>query len=834
MHLFGKKRLMGLLCVVLVSTVLTSNLRAESGTFVHNSKDLTPLESQEELPGKKGKILGEVTGKVIADNSGQPVSYASVALLTQKDSAMVSGVITNQDGTFAFKDVPFGDYDIRVSFVGYKSQTIKGVKLSRKSRKIELEPTKLSRDVTLLDEVVFTGERLKGEEKIDRTTFTLNEDLRKISTNGLDVLKHIPSVQVDLQENVTMDGNGNIQFYVDGVLRNQDYVAQLDAKNIDKVEIITNPGVKYDADVSGVINIVMKKTKRYGLNGSVTVPIPHPTKILVNPKANLEYGNSKFRLYGGGRFHYEKFNGNEELVTITDESFVNPYTNYKYSEGDISWMNGYANYGIDWFVSEKTTLNFLGEYRNGRGVQKDYFSTSKRYENDILTQYFTTNMNAKEYRDNHYLSLFLKQKMPGEESELTAEAYVYLHNSEQNNQYEDIYYDPLDTERIINQINRKDLTLNTSNTAEGRLDYSFVFKKVKNELGARSYYQWMNNDFADGPVNESPDGIYTDNFKYSEQRQTGYYNLLGNIKGISWQAGVRGEYSYLDINDTVMKDYFVFLPQVSLSYKFGKENTAKFSFRRQIHRPSVQSLNPFTTWMDSLHVRTGNPNLDPAIENKFELSYAKNFNNNYISPKIYLRYTKDNIQDLSIVNDEGITEITQANIGEDLEYGVGLNAAIQVLKRWRINGNLSVYNKRVGSEYALSLEDDNQKVSYRVSGTSIFMLPKEFTVFVFGFYNSPYISYQREHRRDLLVIFGAEKQLGKKAKVEFFYNPFIKDFTYAQVITQSPGYYENWRGYLDVHHIYAIEFTYNFSYGRKVKKADRKADYEVDTDGGTF
>lgn len=834
---FTVKLLTGLLCLAIIESIFVENIKAAEGD---NSAVLNSLNSPEtnlsliEDSGELERNVGEINGKVIDQKSGEPISYASVALLIDGENSIYSGVISNENGEFTFKDLPFGVYDVKISFVGYEAKEIENISVNRKSRKVSLESLALEENVEEIEEVVFTAERLKGEEKIDRTTFTLNDDLRKTSSDGLDVLKHIPSVQVDFQDNVTLEGQSNIQFYVDGVLRNKDYVAQLDPQMIDKVEIISNPGVKYDADVAGVINIVMKKTKRYGLNGSFTVPIPHPKKVVANAKGNLEYGNSKFRVYAGGRLHMERFNGNESLYTETDDSYVNPYKFYKQSNGDIGWSHGYMNYGADWFVSEKTSINFLGEWRIGRGFNNDYFSTNRRYENDVLTNYFTSNLNARENRDNHYLSLFLKQKMPQEGSELTAEAYVYLHSSESKNNYLDTYYDPFDEETVTDVIERKDLTVNNGNTAEFRLDYTFLIKNIKNEVGLRSYKQWVDNDFSDVFDSElNPEG-YTDNFKFNETRQTGYYNLLGKKEKLSWQAGVRGEYSDLNINDTVSKDYFVFLPQVSLSYAVNKENTFKLSFRRQIHRPSVHSLNPFETWSDSLHVRTGNPDLNPALENKLEFSYAKNFGSNYISPKVYLRYTRDRIQDLSVVREDGVTEITQANIGKDLEYGIGLNAAIQVLKRWRVNGNFTVYNKKVGSEYNLSNEDDNEKISYRFNMMNLVMLPKDFTFMVLAQYNSPYISYQRTHYRDFLMLIGFEKQLGKNAKIGGFYNPFIKDFTYSKVITQSPGYYEDWKGYLDVHHLFSFEFTYNFKLGGKVNKIGRQAEYEIDEGGGTF
>src|SRR3972149_5721057 len=306
---------------------------------------------------------GIISGKVVDQNTALPIPYATVVLLSPVDSSLITGVISDSTGNYIINDVSYGNYDLQVAFVGYKPSTLKNIDISRVNRKVELSPMALSVDVAMLDEVVVTQERLKGEEKIDRTVFTLNDDVKKTAVTGLDVLKQIPSVTVDFQENVTLEGESNIQFYVDGVLRNKDYVAQLNPKLIDKVELITNPGVKYDADISGIINIVLTKEKRFGISGSVNVPLPHPQKIVANPRVNLEYGTNKYRVYAGTRLHVEKFPGGEYLYTRLDNTFETPFENERLGSGTNRWINNYTNYGIDFFLNDKTSLNFYGEWR---------------------------------------------------------------------------------------------------------------------------------------------------------------------------------------------------------------------------------------------------------------------------------------------------------------------------------------------------------------------------------------------------------------------------------------------------------------------------------------
>lgn len=768
---------------------------------------------------------GGITGIVVDDSTSTPVSFASVALLKTADSSLVSGIITNDAGKFQFTDLPFGKYTLKVSFVGYKPVTIRNIEVSRQNKNIDLQQLKMSEEYQSLQEAVIVGQRLKGEEKIDRTVFTLNDDVRKASNNAIDALKHIPSVSVDFQNNVSMEGQSNIQFYVDGVLRTKEYVTQIKSDMIDKIELITNPGVKYDADVAGVINIVLKKEKKTGVSGSLKVPIPHPNKIVAEPSANIEYGNQHFRVYVGDQMHFERFDGSTLLTTRVDNE-TNPYFFTKFGEGTNSWQNNYLNYGIDWFINDKTSLNFLGEWRNWRGVNDDYRSTSKVFKGETLSEFLKTSQNSLDRNDNYYFSLFFMKKFNKEGNEIKAEGYFNTETGKSKNDYEEYYINPVDMESVDQMINRSDVTGNRRDNGELKIDGTFMIKNVKNEAGIRSYASWTDNQFTNKYVIEEVENEQRDDFSYQETRQTAYYNLSGKAKKLSWQAGLRGEYSWIDINSTTKTDYTVLLPQFSLNQSLPKDQSLRFTYRKQIYRPAVSDLNPFQTWTDSLHLRTGNPNLDPAIENKLELTYSKNLKANYISPKVYVRYTNNGIQDITNVGEDGITRITQGNVGRNIEYGVSLNTAIQILKRWRFNANVTVFDAIYHTDIQITGHSKEEMLSYRFNFSNIVSLPKDYTLFMFANYGSPSISYQREFSRDMLYLFGAEKKFSDKFSVDVIYNPFIRNFKYSKVITTAPGYRETWEGHVDASQLFCFSLTYNFNRGNKINKIDRAVEYE--------
>lgn len=769
--------------------------------------------------------FGNITGKVVSDSTSSPVSYASVALLNATDSSLITGMITDDQGKFSFDNIPYGKYNLRVTFVGYRPFMIRNVEVTRQTRMIDLRDIKLIVEYQALGEAVIIGQRLKGEEKIDRTVFTLNDDVRKASNSALDALKHIPSVTVDLQNNVSLEGQSNIQFYVDGVQRNKEYVQQIKPDMIDKIELITNPGVRYDADISGVINIVLKKEKKHGISGSVKVPIPSPGKIVADAGGNLEYGNQKFRIYVGDQMHFERFEGRELLTTSVAGS--NPYDFVKTGEGVNSWQNNYMNYGIDWFMNDRTSLNFLGEWRNWKGVADNYQSDSKTYNGETLTEYMKSEKNTLDKSDNYYFSLYFIRKFRKEGNEIRAEGYYNRQTGEAVSDYDEYYIDPNDLTTVTAILNRNYVTSNLRNNGEIKIDLTNTFKHVRSEAGFRTYTSWMNNGFTNSYTIEDITQEEKEAFNYRETRQTAYYNLSGKVKKFTWQAGLRGEYSWLDINEESTTDYTILLPQVSLNQGLSKDQSLKFSYRKQVFRPSVNSLNPFEVYTDSLHMRKGNPNLDPALENRFELAYSKNFKANFLSPKVYYRYTRNGIQDVTTVTEDGVTLITQQNVGRNMEYGISVNTALQILKRWRFNGNFSVFHQLYRTDEAITGHSEEEITAYRFNISNIVTLPKDYTLFMFANYGSPSISYQREFSRDLLILFGAEKKFSEKFNVDVFFNPFIKDFTYSKVVTTTADYRESWEGHVDASNLFCFTLHYNFNQGgNKISKIERAVEYE--------
>lgn len=782
----------------------------------------------------EGKSEGVVNGRIVDSLTAVPVASVQLTLLDKTNASVCNTVVSQDDGRFEFREVPYGKYKLKISCPGYLEGVVDDIELSSRESRLNLKNLTLRENVVMLEEVTVTHERLKGEEKIDRTVYPINDDIRSTVSSGLDMLRHIPSVTVDLMENVTLEGRTDIQFYVDGVRRSKEFVAQLDPKMIDRVEVITNPSVKYDADISGVISIILRRDQRSGVSGSVTAALPHPDKIIASPAASLDIGYGNFRFFAGDRMHFEKFEGMESSVGRWDDPAGTVRRFEKTSAGTLSYGYNHLNYGVDWFAGEKTSLNFLGEWKAWKYNPGGDSEETTTYLGNALTEYYETEQDSRIHEDNHYLSLFFLRELEQDGCDLSAELYYHRQSGGAEMDYVDTFFDTEDLATVLNATRRNETTDDLRRTMQMKVDYAFLLKDVRNEMGLRSLAAKTDSrsHSIGGWIGSADVSIET--FGYDEWRQQLYYNILGKTEKISWQLGVSGEHGSIDIDGAGNLDDFFLLPQASLQRDFESAGSVKLSFNRKIKRPEVYERHPYEVASDSLHVRTGNPDLDPEVENELELGYSKNFEKNFLNPKLYFQYTGNAIQDVTTVRSDGVSETTRENAGKSMEYGFGINAAFQVTERLRLNGNASIYRQEIRSGSMPGAGWKKQNDGFRFDATTTYSLPKEYSLFLVTQYSSPELSYQRETSRDFLMLLGMGKKFSDRADLNILYAPIITDYTYSKSIIDYPGYHEETTSSVDVRNLFFIEFTYRFNRGGEIKKVERSVEYESSEGSGAL
>lgn len=766
----------------------------------------------------------QIKGIVNDPATSNPVSYATVALYSLPDSAMKTGVVTNQDGLFAFNNLKKGMYFYEVSFVGFKSNRSKSISLDGKQGVIDAGKILLEEKTETLAQVEVVGERLKGIEAVDRTIYTIPESAVKVAGSGTDILRRIPSVQVDMSNNISLQGNTNILILIDGKERDNNFIAQLDPKSIDKVEVITNPSSKYDAGVRGVINVILKKEKRQGISGSADLEIPTNSDHYISSSyGSLDYGTGKFRFFSSVNSHYEGF---ANVKDFTRESGSSLYT----AKGDGRFSFGMAviHYGFDYFINDKNTFNFYANY-NPTQFNMDYNLQNKMVDNGSITNSFTTDSKSHDSRNGQFYSVFYKKEMKKSGHQITLDLSYYDSKATTNNSYIEQPYLPDFSASTGKPATRTEKLMPGRKSVNTKIDYTLpINDKYSFEAGAQNYMQYINDQY---DYSNSASTF----FDYKEFRYAGYSRLSTKFKKLSIQAGLRVEYSDIYISDAKTTDYFFLLPNVSVQYSFENNQSLKLLFTRSIDRPGSGDLNPSVTVVDAYNISRGNSHLDPSFTNRIQLTYSKNIKSSFISPELYCDHKGDVYQRVIKVNDQNISESYIDNLGTADEFGIGLSASIKVNKWLMINpyfrGFYSHTNRFVNADFNIDAKEDFAWMG-NIYATAT--LTKGLNLWCYATYASPVTTMQSTRYRDALYLVGLEKSIWKdKGKIGInWYEPFKSDFRFNRVVAKGPGIYQDDDNFVKLRTLISLKFTYRFNKGKEVKKLERQKSLESDGKGG--
>jgi hypothetical protein len=765
---------------------------------------------------------GEIRGTVITLSHSEVVPYANVRLFQNGKETLFKGLITDENGQFALSEIPLGEYLLEVSYLGYEKQT-QYVQLTNSSSELNLGAIQLKENLTKLEEVTIEEERLKGKQEIDRTVYTINSRVKELSNGGMDVLKHIPGVSVDFQDNVSLEGTSNILYIVNGIKRDKDYVAQLNADDFNKVEIITNPGVEYDADIDAVIQIVLLKLPKGG-RGSLSAQIPNPEAIVGNHTGSIEYGTEKYRIFVTDRAHFEKFTALSESSTLIHNLSESSLL-VEEGEGIAKWLNNTVNYGVDLFLSENHTLNIFGSYYNHFSNNVDYTQNGKQFSDDVLSDEYTLYMDRISSGRGVYQSAFYRYLFDEKKHEFTSQLNYYNYKANYENDYAYDYFFMDQNEVEIDLFKRYENIENKRNMFEWRNDYSRPLGDWMLKAGYWSYFQKYNNSFD----SDSRD-LYK--FYYQEFRQEAYFNGATTMGDFQLSTGLRYAYSFAKIDKNANNEYMEFLPQVNLQYSINDQSSIKLSARRQIDRPSMAQLNPFVTQTDSLSLSKGNANLKPQIINRTELQYALNYKSNYIAPKLFVDYSQNGIQSNTFINEDGISVTQSQNIGEYYSYGMGLTASVGVSHWLKINGNGRLYRSGVTGPNNYSEE----LTTWAVNG-SLNVSPwkeKKIGFMLSAQYQSERLQYKSRYQRDLLMFVGFEGQVTDQFSVGGYIVPCNFNFTYSASERYDTNYEYSTTNQVEAPYLFAIDLSYKFNWGETPKKIQRSLDYEKDGSGGSL
>uniref|UniRef100_UPI0040495924 TonB-dependent receptor domain-containing protein n=1 Tax=Fulvivirga sp. TaxID=1931237 RepID=UPI0040495924 len=654
----------------------------------------------------------EIKGQLIDESTQQPLEFATISLLNASDSALVDGTITDPTGIFSLKPKP-GKYILKLQFISY-GDVFKTVSLSRENRTVDIGKVVMSPDTETLQEVVVTGAKDQMQLELDKRVFNVAENLNNIGANAADILEQLPSVAVDVEGNVSLRGSQNVRILVNGKpsglvgINSQDGLRQLQGDLVERIEVVTNPSARYDAEGSaGIINIILKKEQKRGFNGAFTTNLGWPANYGFTGNAN--YRSGAFNLFGSYGINYRENPGGG----YTDIKYVgNDSTTYIDNDRVRSGTSHNFRFGADFYLNENNILTASAVVRISDEENITDLQYTDRDENSNIIRNQLRQDVEKEDDDNYEYELNYTRTFKGEGHELTAQ-FQYRDNDE--TEASNIGQADFQQGETLSEFQRSTNIQGDKNIL-AQVDYVYPMGEGKKfEAGYRgtlreisSYYNVLQIDSLGAfvPIEEtfedrdfSDDFVFSNEFIYDEDVHAGYAIFENKMDKWGYQLGLRVEQTYITTyqregDDTIEKDYLNAFPSAFVSYNLSKIRTIQASYSRRLSRPRFWYLNPFSSFSDPRNIRTGNTDLDPEYTDSYELGILNNLKKASIYIGGYYRYTTGIIERISVPGEfAGIssTITTPYNIGVEDAFGIEGNFSVDPTEWFNINGNANFY-----------------------------------------------------------------------------------------------------------------------------------------------
>ena len=728
---------------------------------------LTSIISFAQQPPAKPKI--KITGKVIEKVSKQPLEYATITFLLPNNPKPVAGGITNPKGEFDIEVNP-GVYDIKIEFISFKINEIKQKNLKSST---SLGLISLEEDANQLNEVVIRTEKTTVEIKLDKKVYNVGNDLMVKGGTVSDVLDNIPSVSVDVEGNVSLRGNDNVRVLIDGKPSNAINIAEalrlIPADAIEKVEVITNPSARYDAEGGGgLLNIILKKGKNQGLNGTFIASTGYPETYGLS--GNLNYKSKNFNLFTTQGYNDRNSPGN----SFTNSKYLNSDNstrNYIYEDRENKRNSkGYnGNFGIELYLNESTSWTNSFNYRKSKGdnvdnVFQNYYDSGFNYD-------YTRNRINDEISDSEsveFATNFIK-KFKKDGHKLTIDAS--FSSSDDVN-------DAIITDKVTNNsVLKLDNTTNNQNQKRNliQMDYVLPFGEGSQlEAGYRGDFSNLLTDYQvenDGVINNN----FTNTLDYKEKVNALYTQFGQKINKFSILLGLRFEDSNIDINQLATNDYnnkkySNFFPSAFFTYEISDKSSASVSYSRRIQRARGRMLNPFSSLSSNINIFMGNPDLNPAFSDAIDFGYIKRWDKLTFNTSLYVNKTTDVFQFArresgDFINGTPIIISSPINLATEYRAGFEFTLNYSPYKWWKLNGNFNLYRNETQGDFSyinfnnveVFQNFDNTTTSWYSRITSKVTLPYKIDWQTNLSYNAPSTSAQGKS----LGVFGANLAFSK-------------------------------------------------------------------------
>lgn len=723
------------------------------------------------LPSMAQTNPGKLRGKVTEANSKNELPFASIAVYTENDS-LVGGGISEDNGKFTI-DLPFGKYYALIEFMGFEAYKSDLFSISREKPHHDLGEISLSSTASDLDEVLVQGEKTLMELSLDKRIFNVGKDLANAGGTASDILMNLPSVAVDPEGNVRLRGSSNVRILIDGKpsglvsFKGSSGLRQLQANMVERVEVITNPSARYEAEgMAGVINIILKKDNKQGFNGSFEVIGGTPLNLGFS--TNLNYRHKRinwFINYGFARRHQPYVGKLYQEVYENGNTYILNQRN----SGRVEGYNNNIRGGLDYYFNEQSilTLSYLWRRSDAHRI------TNIRYEDylntlDNFLGYSLRKQDETEQEPNSEVILNYKRNFEQKGHELTA-AFTYLNYWENSDQlFTENSFSPLEQPIPDKSLVQTSLNDEYENQYLLQLDYvKPISKEGKFETGFRTSFRDMKNDFIVSEENENgtllPIPGLDNIFLYNENILAAY-SILGNKTGSwSYQAGLRAEHTDVETilaetNERNPRKYTNLFPSAHLTYNLTEENAFQLSYSRRVRRPVYNDLSPYVTFSDQRNFFSGNPDLNPEFTDAFEFGHIKYFEKGTLFSTAYYRNTTDKIERIRIVDEKGFSKTLPFNLSGEQSFGMEFSADYRPKPWWKLDLNLNFFHANIdGSNIEAAFQA--KTTSWLLRQTSRFTLNNGWDFQIRGNYDARQKTAQGIRKGIFFMDLSASKQI---------------------------------------------------------------------------
>ncbi|MCA0153217.1 TonB-dependent receptor domain-containing protein [Winogradskyella vincentii] len=769
----------------------------------------------------------KVEGIVVEQESNIPLEYATITFKSNTDSKVITGGITDSKGKFSIK-VASGTYNISVEYISYKTKDYFNKTISRN---VNLGTVGLVPDVEALEEVEIIAEKTTVEIKLDKKIYNVGKDLTVRGGTVSDVLDNVPSVSVDVEGNVALRGNDDVRILINGKpsglvgLNSTEALRQLPAEAIERVEVITSPSARYDAEgQAGILNIILRRSKLTGLNGAVTVNAGYPEQAGVSGNINFRTGDLNF--FNTTSYNYRNVPGN----SYTDTEFLETNNSIQEErEFDRIRKGLNTNLGVEWYINETASLTTSIQYRDSNNEQE---TTNVLQEFDGTNNLVNTTLRFDpEFEDDktiQYSVNFDKQFNGDSEHKLTAN-FQYESSSELEASL--IQQDGIDVEDVVTDENQDRIFL------QG--DYVQPIGEVSQfEAGYQGRFLTLDTDYAVAFSNDSGDFILDENLSNNliyKEYVNAFYTQFGSKMGekFSYLLGLRMEDSRITIDqvtsgDFEKKSYVGLFPTVNLAYEMSEDQNITLGYNRRIRRPRSRFINPFPSRSSATNLFQGNPDLDPSYSNTLDLGYYNKFGKLSLNSSIYYTHATDifvfiteETGETAIVGGTEVPVIRRSpiNLATNDRYGFEFTLTYRPSKKWNMNGNFNLFRSITEGFYE-GTDFGAENTSWFVRLNNKYTLPGNIDWQTRLNYRGPSVDAQNERKGIFSMNLAFSKDLFKdKASLAFNISDVFnsrKRITETTTPTFNSESEFQWRV-----RSFNLAFTYRFNQQKKRERSGR-------------